>query len=241
MEKLFAGAARVNRDEFTKRFDLGVPLDQTQQGNEEILMLYHHPQSLSNVSTTVASDGDQDMPLLSVRDATINCETLKIILTEPNKKHECLAIVGQWESYHIHKYMRLPPDQIRTGIDHNLPLRSVSRTHSARKGKTQIIPKHYNVERYDSSILVPYLSSLKKTLEDLKPIARKVAKNNTIVVLVCNLGQSELLVNFICNARAKGFDLSQVLVFATDLETKKIVEGLGVAAFHDEVVSRESV
>jgi hypothetical protein len=235
MEKLIVGAARISRDRFLKRFDLGVPLDRTTPGNEEALIMYHHQQSLPNLSKVDAAR-DGPMPLLSVEDATANCDTLKIILTEPNKPRQCLAIVGQWESYHIHKYMRLPPDNIRTGVDRTLPLRNVARTHSANKGKSQIIPKPFNVETYDQKVLVPYLSNLKATLAKLKPIAAKVARDKTIVVLVCNLGQSELLMNFICSSKARGFDLSNVLVFATDVETQKIAEALGVTTFYDSVV-----
>lgn len=238
MEKLFAGAARTNRDDFMEAFNLGVPKDKTVNGNQEVLMLYSHIKSLSNVSTR-AAQMNGDLPLLSVQDAAINCDTLKIVLHEPNRPRQCLAILGQWESYHIHKFMRLPPDNIRTGIDHTLPLRYVARTHNEKKGKSQLIPKFYNVERYDQEFLVPYMTALKATLVKLKPIAKKVAKDNTIVVMVCNLGQSELLVNFICNAKAKGFDLSQFLIFTTDLETQKIVEGLGLATFYDSVVSQD--
>jgi hypothetical protein len=57
------------------------------------------------------------------------------------------------------------------------------------------------------------------------------------VVMVCNHGQSELLMNFVCAANARKLDLSAVLVFATDEETKDIAEGLGLTAFFDKMVS----
>ena len=60
---------------------------------------------------------------------------------------------------------------------------------------------------------------------------------NTIIVMTCNMGQSELLVNFVCNAHSKGYDLSNVLVFPTDQSTKELAEGLGLATFYDEKVS----
>ena len=200
MQKLFAGMARVERDQFAKTFDLGVPLDPSGDGNSEVLIIYNHPKSLSNVSATEAA-GPGQMPLLSVQDATVHCETLKIILTEPRRKGQCMALMGQWESYHIHKYMRLPPDEVRTGLHPNLPLRKVSRTHS-NKGRTQIIPKHHVERRYNADVLSKYLASLGAVLEELKPIAERVAKNNTIVVLVCNLGQSE--VRSVCIWKTQG-------------------------------------
>jgi len=62
----------------------------------------------------------------------------------------------------------------------------------------------------------------------------KVAVDNAVIVMVCNHGQSELLMNFVCNSRAKGLDISQVLVFATDIETKELADGLGLTTFYDE-------
>jgi hypothetical protein len=59
-------------------------------------------------------------------------------------------------------------------------------------------------------------------------------KSNAFVVMVCNKGQSVLLHNFVCNARAKGLDLSRVVMFATDEYTRKLCEELGIAAFYDE-------
>jgi len=232
MNTLFQGMARVNRDEFAKRLDIGIPLDQTKEGNQDVLLLYS-PMAGANASRYQQYFQGNDIPLLPVEDATLNCDTVKIILTEPQKTRQCLAIMGQWESYHVHKFMRLPPDEIRTGINHNLPLRSVSRMHSSNKGMTQYAPRPLAVQRYDS-MLVEYLQGLKSVLAKLSPIASKVAKNNTIVVLVCNHGQSELLVNFICTNKARGLDLGQVLVFATDTKTRDLVEGLGVTAFYDE-------
>ena len=49
-----------------------------------------------------------------------------------------------------------------------------------------------------------------------------------------NHGQSELIINFCCSAHARNLDLSSLLVFATDLETKSLLTGLGVAVFYDE-------
>jgi hypothetical protein len=71
-------------------------------------------------------------------------------------------------------------------------------------------------------------------LERLAPIAAKVARNKTLVVMVSNHGQSEVLVNFVCSAKTRNLDISAVLVFATDVETKALAESLGVGVFYDE-------
>eukprot|EP00547_Thalassionema_nitzschioides_P003286 CAMPEP_0194223600 /NCGR_PEP_ID=MMETSP0156-20130528/35539_1 /TAXON_ID=33649 /ORGANISM="Thalassionema nitzschioides, Strain L26-B" /LENGTH=541 /DNA_ID=CAMNT_0038954813 /DNA_START=1 /DNA_END=1626 /DNA_ORIENTATION=- len=221
---LFYGAARVDRDAFTSQFDLGVPLDRTTRGNSQALLLY-------------SSEGA--MPSSVTKNATENCNVLKIILTQPNQHRHCLALVGQWESYHIHKWMRLPPDN-QGGINPDWPLRPVARTYNERKGKAQLIPRKHNVDRYEK-ILVRYLSTLKDTLEKLKPIAESVAGEDlTIVVLTCNFGQAELLLNFLCNYRSFGFKKSQILVFPTDLKTKELVDSMGdIATFYDETNFQE--
>ena len=45
-----------------------------------------------------------------------------------------------------------------------------------------------------------------------------IRNNPVVIVMVCNYGQSELFLNFICNAKRKYLDLSKILLFATDTE-----------------------
>lgn len=136
--------------------------------------------------------------------------------------------------YHVHRFARFPP-KMDGPVDEKHPLKYVSRV-PGENGKVIERSRSFDTQTWDK-LLVEYLNHLDTVLEQLKPIAAKAAKNNTIVVMVCNLGQSELLMNFACAARSRGLDLSQVLVFATDLETKALAEGLGLAAFYDELVS----
>ena len=62
---------------------------------------------------------------------------------------------------------------------------------------------------------------------------------NTVTVMVSNFGQSELLINFVCAAKSRNLDISSIIVFATDIETKELAEGLGLVAFYDKWVSIE--
>jgi len=117
LQDLFAGAGRVNRNDFVQSYDVGVPLDPSTDGNNDVLLLYSSPGSLPpKTAAMAASSTSSSIPLYdSVQEATKNCDTLKLILTQPNKHRECLAIQGQWESYHVHKWMRLPiPGKIHT-------------------------------------------------------------------------------------------------------------------------------
>ena len=54
--------------------------------------------------------------------------------------------------------------------------------------------------------------------------------------MLCNHGQSVLLINFVCSARARNIDLSNLLVFTTDLETTDLVTSLGLTAYYDQGV-----
>ena len=99
-----------------------------------------------------------------------------------------------------------------------------------------LLPTQSNLDMH-RKILLTYLTNLKDILKELKSILEGIAVNNTVVVMTCNKGQSELLMNFVCSARARGFDAKNVLVFPTDFETKELAEGMGLATFYDEKVS----
>ena len=81
-----------------------------------------------------------------------------------------------------------------------------------------------------------YLKNLDTVVEELEPILSSIAIDNTVIVLVCNFGQSELLVNFVCSSHARGFDISNVIVFSTDQETHDLAQGLGLASYFDHRV-----
>jgi hypothetical protein len=91
---------------------------------------------------------------------------------------------------------------------------------------------------------VEYLQNYDRIIQELKPLFEKVmerrkGKSRTLVVLTCNNGQSELFRNFVCNARAKGLDLSHIVMFATDESTYKLSQDLGIPAFFDERIFRQ--
>ena len=74
--------------------------------------MFHHSKSKSTTSTSKTStstnkeDDEQNNHALLE-----NCHTVKVILQSPSKQNQknkqCLVIIPQWDSYTIHKYMRL--------------------------------------------------------------------------------------------------------------------------------------
>eukprot|EP00538_Stauroneis_constricta_P000559 CAMPEP_0119545714 /NCGR_PEP_ID=MMETSP1352-20130426/385_1 /TAXON_ID=265584 /ORGANISM="Stauroneis constricta, Strain CCMP1120" /LENGTH=555 /DNA_ID=CAMNT_0007590301 /DNA_START=140 /DNA_END=1807 /DNA_ORIENTATION=+ len=237
VDRLVHDYATVSRSEFNQHLDIGVPYDEDMHGSSEVVVLYTSdtvlPKSYANQqSATFKRDG------LSFEEATSQCDTVKVVLTEPAKrkqanKRECVALVPQWESYYVHKFMRLPP---HGQLQHDAPLRYVSRSHVA-KGVSNRVPVMESETMPYYPVLMDYLSNLDRMLKELRPIADGIVGHNRkapIVVLVCNWGQAGLFHNFVCNAKSKGLDVSNLLIFATDEKTKELAESLGVAAYYDE-------
>jgi hypothetical protein len=86
-------------------------------------------------------------------------------------------------------------------------------------------------------ILLNYLTNFDKIQAKLAIILQKVAKNNSVIVSTVNEGQSELLINFVCSARSRGLDISNLIVFPTDLYSKNLAEEIGLATFYSEEVN----
>ena len=251
LKNMISEYSTIPRDDFNNHFDIGVPLDATTEGAEDVLMLYMGddalPTSITRSSTTTGnSSSSNNLISIPANVATENCDTMKVILHQPNSNgksggnRQCVAILPQWESYYVHKFMRLPKEGNSRPLSKSAPLRYVSRAH-APKGTFQRVPsqKQHTLQYYP--ILTEYLQNLPRLLEELKPIAQSIVDNskttkNTIVVLVCNYGQVELFLNFVCNARSKNYDLSNLLMFATDLPTLELMKKIDIAAYYDESI-----
>lgn len=220
------GMARVDQRSLAKTLEFG----NTNDRDGEVLIIYDSEKGLPSRYTEVASQGNE-IPKFNVNDGLENCEAVNVISIS-KKDNTCLAIVGQYESYYVTKLMRVHP---KTGgaLNTEFDLMPVSRGYADNGRQNFLAPEAKNLKNH-FSMLRDYLHNLDAVKAVLEPLAKKIAKDNTIIVLTCNLGQSELLLNFACSARARGFDLSNVLVFATDEETKELAESIGIHAFYDK-------
>jgi len=242
MDKFANGLARVKKDEINEFFDFGNPMTRGEgTGEEDAIILYGNKKALPSTDKFLAHSTEYDdgkgIPLTDPKTATENCDAMNVIFTSnPGNTRQCTAIIGNFESYHIQRWMRV--DTIKsTPIKADLPLTHVSRGYASRgkanfyappfDGKLSPVKRHWKMLR-------TFLQNVDSVLDDLTPILKKVARNNAVVILTCNMGQSALLMNFACSARRRGFDLGSVLVFPTDIETKELAEGLGLATYYDE-------
>jgi len=261
-----SGMQLVDRKEFAETFDTGVPLDQDTVGNNKVLLLYSDKSAFPDTHNNHNNNNNYHP---TVREATANCNNLHVLLTQADSRtRQCIAVVGQYESYHVQKFMRVDPTLKKGGIDPSLPLSYVARGYQQNGRKSHKVPTLAQSKQHWKN-LVEYLQTLLATnannttkgkgensintdgngnsnsnvgvIESLTPVLKEVASHNdhnTVIVMVCNFGQSELLLNFICNARAKGFGdiLRNVFVFATDQETQDLAEHLGIASVYIESI-----
>lgn len=238
MGRYLVGAARTSKVEFFDLVDPGVPMDPANKEDSDVLVLYQRIEALPNRY----SEYSEPIPSFEVQEALQNCESLNIILADHSKgRNQCLAIVPQYESYVIQKWLRIPEEKslgggIRRGslLNPDLPLRMVGRGLKSNGFNEFVTPVTKNM-RQSWEILSNYFATYDDVLAELKPLVEKVATpKKTVTVMVCNFGQSELLVNFACAAKSREMDLSSILVFATDEETKALAESLGLTAYYDE-------
>ena len=266
VSKIATGAALVAKNDFLTLFDYGIPRppskrrDESDPGKDEVLLLYGSDGALPDdeggaeaavyyVGDGVVDDDDDDKrrqpPRMSASDATKNCGGLNVIYVESHdsKLNLCTAIVGNFESYHIQRWLRTDPVTYAR-LDTSLPLTPVGRGLQTNGMDKFSAPSDAYALR-NQALLETYFARLGGTIDKLTPMATSCAgKDNTVIVMVCNTGQSDLLINFICSARARGFgDVvnEKVLVFATDEGMLKIARGLGLNAFYDEEVSSSVV
>lgn len=239
MHKFVNGIARVKKDDLSEFFDFGNPMEIGKgTGQEDAIILYQSEKALPAPSAEY--DDGNGIPLFDPNTATSQCDAMNVIFTEnPGNTRQCTAIIGNFESYHIQRWMKVDTTK-STPIKSDLPLAPVSRGYASRAGKGKAnfyAPpsdgKFSPVKRH-WVMLRTFLENVDSVLEDLKPILKKVARDNAVIILTCNKGQSALLMNFACSARRRGFDLGNILVFPSDTETKDLAEGLGLATYYDE-------
>lgn len=239
IEKIAVGIHFVPRDQFATTFDMGIPLEETKPGNEHVLIIYNHrddahPTTLRSTDHSKSNSSSTPPSTTSVQAATANCDYLNVVLTNVQpKRKQCVAVMGQHEAFHVQRWMRLPP---KNGtLDSAVPLRFVGRFMDGSGANLGYTPPSIRTRRH-WRFLQTYFDSIDSVLRELRPLAQKASRNNTLVVMFSNFGQSELIINFRCSARARNLDLSTVLVFATDLETKELVERLGMTVFYHNTI-----
>lgn len=246
------GALRVSTAEMLKSYDFGVPIKNDPIGGTDSIILYN---TLASVPSNHKLEKDAihgingEMAKASVLEAMEKCDTLNVIFTALKNDTDCHLLIGDFESYHINRWVRMPVfdshNKKHRQLDHALPLRHAGRITLNKNGVDVFeLPDVWgNFKRREKGILLEHFDRMKTFLENVEDVLkdvkdllqrRNVVRDNTVVVLTVNSGQSELLSNFICAARSRGIDTGNVLVFPTDEGSYNLAQGLGVATYFDE-------
>lgn len=239
MGSFVVGIGRVSKQNFTDFVDIGVPLDKPKSpGGTDVMIVYNNRKALPNDFGSPGFVPD----LHSAETALENCDYVNIVLTDQGNRKQCIAIVPQYESFHIQRFMRTSEQADRNAglsnyhgmkLDGSSMLQQVSRGLKKDGFEEFFVPSLERDTKQYWGMLQNYLTHVETILDELRPILEKIAVHNTVIVMVCNYGQVELLINFVCAAKARNLDTSSIIVFTTDEETTGIVQGLGIAAYYD--------
>lgn len=206
---LISGLSTVRRTEFAKTFDFGSPVEDK---SANVLFIHHRPKTLPKSSAftdSTVSTGQGNLQVgiehLTPEEASKNCEMMYVMTIPNNYDNACTAIIPNYENYHVQKWMR----QGNNGgaMNPNSPLKYVNRGMVPSKGNRSFRTPSVEQIRKHWEMLERYFENFDDVVAELRPIAEKVARDNTIIVLTCNMGQSELLMNFVCNAKLRVWTL----------------------------------
>ena len=211
-------------------------------GKDDVIILYGGKNALPSGDTeaTTSTTNESSPPHMTATDATSNCGGLSVIFTNAQGGiNQCIAIVGNYESYHIQRWMRINGRQSGSKLNLSEPLYPVGRGLQTNGMDKFSAPKDRDVEQ-NQQLLRTYFDQLDESIKILRPKAASCAgDDNIVIVMVCNTGQSELLINFVCSADARGFGdviREKVLLFATDQGMLDSALGLGMKAFYNEKI-----
>lgn len=235
-----SGLVSINRKDLFDKYDFGVPMSEGAE-RQDVLMLYNEKRAMPNErSLSRAAEYNGDIPHTSAMEATENCDTMNVVFIknpESRTLRQCFALVGgQYQGYHVQRWQRLTGEGTEGKTNRTAPLRLTSRMTGTGGYDEFLLPKTKHLEKHQA-IMKSYFTHLAKIRADLDAILRKIAVDNNVVVMTVNKGQSDLLMNFACSARARGFRLDNVIVFPTDIFSKDLAEGLGLATYYSHEVS----
>jgi hypothetical protein len=226
--------ARIEKDNFRTTYDYGYPVlpERIHSGaNDEVLILYAsetaRPASFDKSSGSVPRYS-------SAEEATANCEVMSVVVTNAgDNPNRCLVVMDHYENHHIEKWQRIgkdgsPPPPLKV-----VP-KGMNPVHGRITDDTDIKPPGKVANSVMFSDLKTYFTYMQPNLAKLGAVLKPIAVQNTVIVMVCNKGQANMLLNFVCSAKSRGLSLEHVVIFATDAEAAAIAKSLGLATFLDE-------
>jgi len=239
------GMVQINRQDLFNKFDFGMPMD-PKADKEDVLLLYDSKKAFPSSDEQVAHNAEYnegDIPIIDATTATENCDVMNVMFLKNAGKNQgmrqCVALVGgQYQSYHIQKWMRVVGTGAHGKIDKSVPLRVTGRMTKSDGYDELLYPKPNNSDMH-REIMLTYLSNLPDIKKELGAILKRIAIDNTVIVSTVNKGQSELLMNFVCSSKSRGFDLKNLILFPTDEYSRDLAKGLGIETYYAEALMKD--
>ena len=252
--------ARISKHELMSAFDnFGVATLESPL-TDEALLIYNHADAIPDKllqSSPAVNEYEFITRIDNVTEAIQNCGSLNVQFTHTpvGFRPQCHVWIPAHNlpAFHVDRWMRFSDATTNSNkFNHNAPLQHVGSITTPNGVDRFDLPAFKTLISAHWKALLQFFENSDVVLEDIrkilksngiKPPTAKQIKNDTlaheaITVMTVNYGQSDLLVNFFCAAKARGLDLHRVLVFVTDEETKQLVEGfskdLGVMVYYDE-------
>jgi hypothetical protein len=242
--------ARVSRDSFNTTFfssQFGYEFMDSYFGTKDLLLLYGSDDTIPNNFSTYRNGEGKRSNVPYIEDAVVateNCDELRVVFVSQHRQmRQCLAIVPNLESFHVHPLVRPsmfadPTRRTDLLVNHTQPFQFKSRYHRIQMPSEALLPppRFQQETKVFFNYLKNYLNAVDTVLQELRTILSNIAIDNQVIIMMCNYGQAVLLNNFICTAQARNINLSNLIVFTTDQETTDLVTSFGLTAYFDQGV-----
>lgn len=174
--------AHITRTAFAERFDLGVPIDKTDGPQDRDLLMIYSKRAAMPDRMQKKGGNEQFEFFESAEEATENCDHMHVLFhNRGGDKNLCLAIMPNYQSFHIQNWMRMPE---KGPGDHSYPLRLVGRGMQWKGEDDFDPPKYLRQSKFTWPKLRVYLESLEYVLFNLKKIVNRIKYKNTVIVMV---------------------------------------------------------
>jgi hypothetical protein len=170
--------AHTTKADFASKFDLGYPMDPADNiADRDVLILYAKGTALP---TKMREAKSKTIDFVTAEEATENCDFMHVLTrNRGGAKNTCLALVPNYESYHLQAWGRIPMDG-PGGKEY--PLRLIPRGLQSEDGNDDWgVPTQHETKQTWKA-LTQYFTTYEKVLADVKRIVQKVKFDSTVIV-----------------------------------------------------------
>jgi hypothetical protein len=231
------GSVAISKQDLMDRFDKFGVATLLSDTAENALLLYNSFNSLPSNDPNYVTHQQFATSYANVTQALENCEALNVQFVH-NPSSSVLPMCNLYipglnniPSFHIQRWMRQDEELRHVG----------SLTTPSGVDKFDL-PKYHPVIFKHWEALRTFLENVDRVLDEVDSIIKERFEklgipDKTLIVMTINMGDADLLINFLCAAKSRNLDTRRILVFVTDDESKKLIESLAgdeIMVYHDK-------